>query len=141
MVILYPLIIVIVKKIANRCLFTDGALRSSLFQTCPCVSDQIGIWKRSFLRRGENRSTWRKISWRKGENQQQTQPKYGVNTKIPTRATLVEMSALTTVQPLLPEYSHEYGCYTILSLVTIYMHCYPTNYDFYAWFPYLVVFW
>ena len=25
------------------------------------------------------------------------------------------------------EYSHECGCYTILSLVTIYMHCYSTS--------------
>ena len=74
------------KKIANRSLFTDGALRSSLFETCPCVPDRIGIWKRSFLRRGENWSTWRKISRRKGENQQQTQPTYGVNAKISTRA-------------------------------------------------------
>ena len=33
-------------------------------------------------------------------------------------------SALTTAGPLLRKYSLEYGCcYTILSLVTIYMHC------------------
>ena len=68
------------------------------------------------------------------------QPKYGVDTKIPTWATLVGMSPLTTAQPFLPEYSHEYGCYTILSLVTIYMHCYSMSYDFYALFPHLVVF-
>ena len=115
------------KKIANPSLFTDGAVRSSLFETYTCVPDRIGIWKRSFLRKGENWSTWRKISWRKGETQQQTQPTYGVDTKIPTRATLVGMGALTTAQPLLPEYSHEDGCYTILSLVTIYMHCYSTS--------------
>ena len=41
-------------------------------------SDQIGIWKCWFLRRGENRSTRRKTSRSKGENQQQTQPTYGV---------------------------------------------------------------
>ena len=29
-----------------------------------------------FLRRGENRSTWRKTSWSREENQQQTQPTY-----------------------------------------------------------------
>ena len=29
---------------------------------CPCVPDRIGIWKCWFLRRGENRSTWRKTS-------------------------------------------------------------------------------
>ena len=32
------------------------------------------IWKCWFLRRGENRRTWRKTSRSKGENQQQTQP-------------------------------------------------------------------
>ena len=105
-----------------------------------CVADRIGIWKSWFLRRGDNWSTWRKTSWRKGENQQQTQPKYDIDAKIPTRATLVGMRALTTAQPFLPEYSHEYGCYTILSLVTTYMHCYSKSYDFHAWFPYLVVF-
>ena len=35
---------------------------------CPCVPDQIGIWKCWFLRRGKNRSTRRKTSWSKGEN-------------------------------------------------------------------------
>ena len=121
-------------------MFTDRALRSSLVETCPCVADRIGIWKSWFLRRGENWSTWRKTSWGKGENQQQTQPKYGIDAMIPTRATLVGMRALNTAQPFLPEYSHEYRCYTILSLVTTYMLCYSKSYDFYAWFPYLVVF-
>ena len=36
--------------------------------------DRIGIWKCWFLRRGENRSTRRKTSRSKDENQQQTQP-------------------------------------------------------------------
>ena len=116
------------------------ALRNSHVETCPGVPDRIGIWKSWFLRRGQNWSTWRKISRRKGENQQQTRPKYGVDTKIQTRATLVGMGALTTAQPFLPEYSHEYGCYTILTLVTVYMHCYSVSCDFYALFPYLVVF-
>ena len=116
------------KKIANCSLFTDGALRNSVLETCPCAPYRIGIWRFWFLRRGENWSTWRKIFRRKGENRQQTQPTYGVNAKIPIRATLVGMSALTTPQPFLPAYSHEYGCYTILSLVTIYMHCYLTSY-------------
>ena len=48
-----------------------------------------GIWKCWFLRRGENRSTRRKTSRSKGENQQQTQPTYGVDAWIRTRATLV----------------------------------------------------
>ena len=36
--------------------------------------DRIGIWKCWFLRKGENRSTRRKTSRSKDENQQQTQP-------------------------------------------------------------------
>ena len=77
--------------LVNCNLFTHGALRSSweLVQTCPCFPDLIGIWKCWFLRRGENRSTRRKTSRSKGENQQQTQPTYGVDARIRTRATLV----------------------------------------------------
>ena len=56
---------------------------------CPCIKDRIGIWKCWFLRRGKNQSTRRKTSQSKGENQQQTQPTYGVDARIPTRATLV----------------------------------------------------
>ena len=54
-----------------------------------CVPDRIGIWKCWFLRRGENQSTRRKTSRSKGENQQQTQPTYGVDARIRTWATLV----------------------------------------------------
>ena len=36
--------------------------------------DRIGIWKCWFLRKGENRSTRRKTSRSKEENQQQTKP-------------------------------------------------------------------
>ena len=43
-----------------------------------------------FLRRGENRSTRRKTSRSKDENQQQTQPTYDTGTGSRTRATLVE---------------------------------------------------
>jgi len=43
---------------------------------CPCVPDRIAIWKCWFLGRGENRSTRRKTSRSKAENQQQTQPTY-----------------------------------------------------------------
>ena len=53
---------------------------------CP---DRIGIQKFWFLRRGENRSTQRKTSWSKDENQQQTQPTYDTGTGSRTRATLV----------------------------------------------------
>ena len=42
-----------------------------------------------FLRRGENRSTRRKTSRSKDENQQQTQPTYDTGTGNRTRATLV----------------------------------------------------
>jgi len=49
---------------------------------CPCVQDRIGFWKRWFLRRGEKRSSRRKTSRSKGENQQQTQPTYGVDAGI-----------------------------------------------------------
>ena len=38
--------------------------------------DRIGIWKCSCLRRGENRSTLRKASRSKEENQEQTKPTY-----------------------------------------------------------------
>ena len=51
--------------------------------------DRIGIWKCWFLRRGENRSTRRKTSRSKDENQQQTQPTYDAETGNRTRATLV----------------------------------------------------
>ena len=46
----------------------------------------FGIW---FSRRGENESTRRKPSRSKRENQQQTQPTYGVKAGTRTRATLV----------------------------------------------------
>ena len=48
--------------------------------------DQIGIWKCWFLRRGENRSTQRKTSRSKDENQQQTQPTYVTDSKNRNRA-------------------------------------------------------
>jgi len=44
----------------------------------------IGFYKES----RENRSTRRKTSWSKGENQQQTQPTYCVDAWVQTRATL-----------------------------------------------------
>ena len=135
------------KKNEHCSLFIHGALRSSLFETCPCITDRIGIWKCWFLRRGENWSTWRKISRRKGENQKQTQPTYGVDAKIPTRATLVGMSALTTAQPLLPECSHEYGCslyfYLLRSICTVtqrvinFMHAFFGGYEF--WLQYFFI--
>ena len=44
--------------------------------------EHLGVLKNLFLGRGlENQSTrsWRKTSRSKGENQQQTQPTYGIN--------------------------------------------------------------
>ena len=54
------------------------------------IPDRIGIQKCWFLRRGENRSTRRKTSRSREENQQQTQPTYDVESGNRTRATLVE---------------------------------------------------
>ena len=51
--------------------------------------DRIGIWKFWFLRRGENRSTRRKTSRSRVENQQQTQPTYDAGSGNLTRDTLV----------------------------------------------------
>ena len=51
--------------------------------------DLIGIWKCWFLRRGENRSTRRKTSRSKDENQQQTQPTYDAESWNRTRVTLL----------------------------------------------------
>ena len=66
-------------------LFTHGAIIKSsqeLVETCLCIPAWIGIWKCWFLRRGENRRTQVKTSRSKGENQQQTQSTYGINTRI-----------------------------------------------------------
>ena len=55
------------------------------------LKSQIELEFRSvgFLRRGENRSTRRKTSRSKDENQQQTQPTYDAESGNQTRATLV----------------------------------------------------
>ena len=63
--------------------------------------DRIGIWKCWILRRGENRSTRRKTSWSKDENQQQTQPTYDAESRNQTRATLVGGKCSTTTPSLL----------------------------------------
>ena len=51
--------------------------------------DRSGIWKCWFLRREENRSTRRKTSRSKDENQQQSQPIYDAESGNRTRAILV----------------------------------------------------
>ena len=53
------------------------------------TKDRIGIWRCWFLRRGENKSTRRKTSRSKDENQQQTQSTFDTGTGSRTRATLV----------------------------------------------------
>ena len=63
---------------------TRGVLAQS-----PEPEDRIGIWKCWFLRRGANRSTRRKTSRSKDENQQQTRPTHDAESGNRTRATLV----------------------------------------------------
>ena len=55
----------------------------------PLCPELIEIWKCWFLRRGENRSTRRKTSRSKDENQQQTQTTSDAESGNRTRATLV----------------------------------------------------
>ena len=67
--------------------------------------DRIGIWKCWFLRRGENRSTRRKTSRSKDENQQQTQPTYGAESVNGTRAAWWEACVggkCSTTAPCIP---------------------------------------
>ena len=75
------ILILYIKKIA---LLPTKHLRVHMnsFKHVRAFADQIGIWKCWILRRGENRSTRRKTSLSKGENQQQTQPTYGINAGI-----------------------------------------------------------
>ena len=79
--------------------------------------DRIGIWKCWFLRRGENRSTRRKTSRSKDENQQQTQPTFDAESGNRTRATLVGGKCSTTASSLLPreqiELSHPTGKFPV----------------------------
>ena len=71
-------------------IFTQEApLTAKWFSGRSCNQDRIGIWKCWFLGRGENRSTRRKTSRSRVENQQQTQPTYDVESGNRTRATLV----------------------------------------------------
>ena len=60
-----------------------------MFRNVRAFQDRIGIWKCWFLRRGENRSSGRKTSRSRVENQQQTQPTYDGGSGNRTRATLV----------------------------------------------------
>ena len=78
------------KNVNVICLPTDWPRSSEeLVQKCPCIPDWIGIWKCWFLRRGENRSTRRKTSRSRVENQQQTQPTCDAGSGSRTRVALV----------------------------------------------------
>ena len=94
--------------------------RVSVFEIC-LPKEHLGVVKNSlkrvrafqielefesvgFLRRGENRSTRRKTSPSKGENQQQTQPTYGVDARIRTGATLVGGECSHHCATLAPQY-------------------------------------
>ena len=79
-----------------------GALQSkkaNIHKSNNYKSNQIKCW---FLRRGENRSTRRKTSRSRVENQQ-TQPTYDAKSGNRTRATLVEGECSTTAPTLLPQ--------------------------------------
>ena len=75
-----------------------GVLRNSLKRIC---ASQIELEVLVFKERGK--PEYRKTSQSKGENQQHTQPTYGVDAGIRSRATLVGGSALTTAPPLLSQ--------------------------------------
>ena len=68
---------------------TQPSSHRSGFQGGPEIPDRNGILKCWFLRRVENRSTRRKTSRSKDENQQQTQPTFDAESGNRTRATLV----------------------------------------------------
>ena len=78
------------KNVNVICLPTkhQGVHKNS-FRNVRAFQDRIGIWKCWLLRRGENRSTRRKTSRSKEENQQQTQPTYDAGSRNRTRDTLV----------------------------------------------------
>ena len=59
------------------CLPTEHQrVHKNSFRNASAFQNRIGIWKCWFLKRGENRSTRRKTSRSRVENQQQTQPTY-----------------------------------------------------------------
>ena len=69
--------------------FISTSHSSNIWNCRFCNFEIFAITLRSSLRRGKNRSTQRKTSWSKRENQQQTQPTYVIDTRIQTQATLV----------------------------------------------------
>ena len=80
------------KKTECKCnLFTHWAPKSwqELVQKCPCIPRSNWNLEMLVFRRGENRSTWRKTSWSRVENQQQTQPTHDGESGNQTQGTLV----------------------------------------------------
>ena len=75
----------VVKRRNDQCILSCVILVTNLF-TAVNTYIHVKCW---FLRRGENRSTRRKTSQRKDENQQQTQPIFDAESRNRTRATLV----------------------------------------------------
>ena len=72
------------------CLPTEHqGVHKNSFKKVRALQDRIEIWKYWFLRRKENRSTRRKTSRSRVENQQQTQRKYDAGSGNRTRDTLV----------------------------------------------------
>ena len=78
------------KNVNVICLPTEHqGVHKNSFRNVRAFQDRIGIWKCWFLRRGENRSTRRKTSRNREENQQQPQPTYDAGSGNRTRDTLV----------------------------------------------------
>ena len=77
-----------------------------------CDPQNLNLEMSVFKERG-NQSTQRQTSWSKGENQQQTQPTYGIHSGIWTWATLVGSSALTS-SPSFFSVISQYICYRIV---------------------------
>ena len=98
---------------------------------CVCLTrGRTGIWKCWFLRKGENRSTRRKTSWSKGENQQQqTQHPHGASTPgYEPGSHWWEASALTTKPSLNPPPPPLPPQVELFGFGTTYQ-----NYDLYEW--------
>ena len=81
------------KKNAKKCKSNlptkhQGVHKNS-FRSVRAFQNQIGIKNSWFLRRGENRSTRRKTSLNRAENQQQALPTYDAGSGNQTRDTLV----------------------------------------------------
>ena len=92
---------------------------------CTSISDQIGIWKCWFFKRGETQG---KTSKSKGDNQQRTHSTYDVDARVWTRATFVGGDCShhrATLAPLLSAWNNGLLCrwkswHTILPLKNLF---------------------